>query len=208
MELPWIALSSFVLVTTFTPGPNNLSAMSVGIAAGYRRSLPFLGGIVLGFFIVMCFCALAAAALLAAFPWLQVALRIGGSLYIAWLAVHTFLGGMAADPSGRPALGFVNGLLLQILNAKVIVYGLTLYSTFLAPLSGRAALLAVSAVVFALVGFCATSTWALAGATFTRVLSRPLVRRITFGALALLLLYSAVESSGVLDLLGAARLSA
>ena len=208
MELPWIALSSFVLVTTFTPGPNNISAMSVGIAAGYNKALPFLGGIVLGFFLVMCFCALVAAALLAAFPWLQVVLRIGGSLYIAWLAVHTFLSGVAADPSGKPLLGFANGLLLQVLNAKVIVYGLTLYSTFVAPLSGRAGPLAVSAALFALVGFCATSTWALAGSTFTRVLSRPLARRITFGVLALLLLYSAVESSGILDLLFGTGISA
>ena len=206
MELPWVALSSFVLVTTFTPGPNNVSAMSVGITAGYRRTLPFLGGILLGFFLVMCFCALVSAALLAAFPWLQVALRIGGSLYIAWLAVHTFLDGLRPDPAGRPALGFASGLLLQVLNVKVIVYGLTLYSTFLAALSGRPVLLAVSAVVFALVGFCSTSTWALAGSALTRVLSRPLVRRITFTALALVLLYAAVESSGLADLLGS-RLS-
>ncbi len=201
MELPWVALCSFVLVTTFTPGPNNISAMSVGISSGYRQALPFIGGIVLGFFLVMCFCALVSAALLAAFPWLQLVLRIGGSLYIAWLAVHTFLGGLHPDPAGRASLGFANGLVLQLLNAKVIVYGLTLYSTFLAPLSGQAAVLAVSAAVFALVGFSAVSTWALAGSAFTRLLGRPLVRRVTFAVLALVLLYSAVESSGLMQLL-------
>jgi cysteine/O-acetylserine efflux protein len=203
MDIPWVALSSFVLVTTFTPGPNNISAMSVGISAGYRRALRFLGGVTAGFFIVMCLCALVAGTVLSTFPRLQVFLRVGGSLYIAWLAVHTFLGGMKADGAGKPILGFAGGLVLQILNAKVIIYGLTLYSTFLASLSGRSALLAASAVVFAAVGFCATSVWALAGSTFTRVLSNPLVRRVSSAVLALLLLYSAVESSGLLSLLGA-----
>jgi len=201
MELSWVALSSFVLVTTFTPGPNNISAMSVGISSGYRRALPFIGGIVLGFFLVMCSCALVAAALLAAFPWLQLVLRIGGSLYIAWLAVHTFLGGLHPDQAGRPALGFANGLVLQLLNAKVIVYGLTLYSTFLAPFSGRAVMLAVFALGAALVGFGAVSTWALAGSALTRLLARPRVRRVTFAVLGLVLLYTAVESSGLPQLL-------
>lgn len=203
MQVQWIALASFVVVTTFTPGPNNISAMSLGIAAGYRKSLRFLLGMTTGFFGVMCLCALVAATVLSAFPQFQVYLRIGGSLYIAWLAVHTFLGSMKADPSDKPALGFANGLLLQILNAKVIVYGLTLYSTFLAALSGRPVLLVISAVVFAAVGFSAVSTWALLGSTFTRVLSNALVRRITGAVLGLVLLYTAVESSGLLSFLGA-----
>ena len=198
MQIQWLALCSFVVVTTFTPGPNNISSMSLGISAGYRKSLRFLSGVTVGFFGVMCLCALVAAAVLSAFPRLQVFLRIAGSLYIVWLAVHTFLDSFKADPEGKPALGFASGLLLQLLNAKVIVYGLTLYSTFLAALSNRPVLLALSAAVFALVGFSATSAWTLLGSTFTRLLSNPLVRRVTAGVLALVLLYSAVDSSGLL----------
>ena len=190
-----------MLVTTFTPGPNNISAMAVGIAAGYRRSLRFLAGITLGFFAVMCACAVVAGALRTAFPWIQPVLRIGGALYIAWLALHTFLGGLRADAREEAPLGFSNGLLLQLLNGKVIVYGLTLYSTFLAALGNRGALLALTAAAAALVGFCATSTWSLAGAVFTRLLSREPVRRVASAVLALVLLYTAVESSGLLELL-------
>ena len=154
-----------------------------------------------GFFGVMCLCALVAAAVLSAFPRLQVYMRIAGSLYIAWLAVHIFLDSFKADPEGKPALGFANGLLLQLLNAKVIVYGLTLYSTFLAALSNRPVPLALSAGVFALVGLISTSAWTLLGSTFTRLLSNPSVRRITAGVLALVLLYSAIDSSGILGTL-------
>ncbi|HVO40368.1 MAG TPA: LysE family transporter [Spirochaetia bacterium] len=205
MDIPWVALAGFVLVTTFTPGPNNISALSVGISAGYRKALRFLGGVTAGFFIVMCLCALVAGTILSAFPRLQVFLRIGGSLYIAWLAVHTFREGLRTESGAKPVLGFAGGFVLQILNAKVIIYGLTLYSAFLAPLAGQSVLLAASAVVFAAVGFCATSVWALAGSTFTRVLSNPLVRRVSSTVLALLLLYSAVESSGLLTLVSTPR---
>jgi cysteine/O-acetylserine efflux protein len=198
VTIQWIPLASFVVVTTFTPGPNNISAMSLGISSGYRASLRFLSGITAGFFGIMCLCALLAAALFTTFPALQPVLRIVGALYIVWLAVHTFLGSRKPQAPGKAALGFVNGVLLQLLNAKVIIYGLTLYSTFLAPLSGLPALLAVSAALFAGVGFVAISLWAVLGSALTRILSNPRVRTVSSFVMSVLLLYSAVESSGLL----------
>jgi len=197
MQIQWFALASFVVVTTFTPGPNNISSMSLGISAGYRRSLPFLAGVTVGFFGVMCLCALLAAVLLSAFPSVQPVLRIVGALYIAWLAVHTFLSSMKTEPPDKAMLGFTSGLLLQLFNAKVIIYGLTLYAAFLGALSGRPALLGLSAAALALVGFASTSLWAAVGSSLTRILSHPRVRRISSIVLSVLLLYSAIESSGL-----------
>jgi cysteine/O-acetylserine efflux protein len=175
--------------------------MSLGDSSGYRKSLRFLAGVTVGFFGVMCLCALLAAVLLSAFPALQPVLRIVGALYIAWLAVHTFLSSMKTEAQDRAALGFNNGLLLQLLNAKVIIYGLTLYSSFLGGLAGSAAVLALFALGFALVGFAGVSLWAGLGSSLTRVLSNRRARMITSIVLSVLLLYSAVKSSGLLQLL-------
>ncbi len=41
-----IALISFVAVTTYTPGPNNISAASMGVLYGYKRTLPYMLGMV------------------------------------------------------------------------------------------------------------------------------------------------------------------
>ncbi|HUI70004.1 MAG TPA: LysE family transporter [Spirochaetia bacterium] len=201
MTIQWLALLSFVLVTSFTPGPNNISAMSLGIAHGYRKSLRFLSGIALGFMAVMCLCALVATVLLRLLPFVEPYLRILGSLYIVWLAFHTFVGSLTANPSSTRALGFRDGALLQILNAKVVVYGLTLYATFLASISGHVIFVGLSAIMLAMVGFAAISLWSLAGTAFSRLFQQPLMRRILATVLSLLLLYSAVESSGVLRLL-------
>jgi threonine/homoserine/homoserine lactone efflux protein len=108
---------------------------------------------------------------------------------------------MKTEPSDKPVLGFANGLLLQPLNAKVIIYGLTLYSTFLWALSGRVFLLVTFALAFALVGFAGVSLWAILGSSLTRILSDPRARKISSIVLAVVLLYSAVESSGLLQLL-------
>ena len=47
-ELFW-ALLVFVVVTLFTPGPNNTMLMASGLNFGFRRGLPHLFGVALGF---------------------------------------------------------------------------------------------------------------------------------------------------------------
>ncbi len=201
MPVPWAALVSFVLVTSLTPGPNNISAMSLGITHGYRKSFRFLSGIVVGFFVVMCICALIATILFKSLPFIEPYLRIAGSLYIVWLAIHTFIGSLKADPTSAKSLGFLDGLLLQMLNVKVIVYGLTLYSTFLASMSGNGILIGISATAFAVIGFGAVSVWNLAGTSFSRFFQKVILRTILAATLSLLLLYCAAESSGLLQLI-------
>jgi hypothetical protein len=49
-----VAFLSYVLLTTFTPGPNNIMSMSMASRHGLRRSLPFTSGIFVGFLLVYC----------------------------------------------------------------------------------------------------------------------------------------------------------
>jgi threonine/homoserine/homoserine lactone efflux protein len=82
-----------------------------------------------------------------------------------------------------------------------IVYGLTLYSAFLGGTLINPFYRFVSAVVLAGVGFCAVSTWALTGAFIQAYLNRPQVKRALNIGLSLLLVYIAVELSGILEIL-------
>jgi threonine/homoserine/homoserine lactone efflux protein len=80
----------------------------------------------------------------------------------------------------------------------VIVYGLALYSGFLAPVLGSPLLRVGSAFFLAAVGFAAVSSWALFGSAIKAFLRRPRARLAVNGVLALFLVYTAVELSGVL----------
>jgi hypothetical protein len=46
----------YVFVTTFTPGPNNITATSMGMNYGYATALKCIFGIVSGFICVAFFC--------------------------------------------------------------------------------------------------------------------------------------------------------
>ena len=68
MNIDLLPLISFVLITTFTPGPNNMSSAAMGVKHGYPKILHYLLGISAGFFLIMMICAYLATALLTVVP--------------------------------------------------------------------------------------------------------------------------------------------
>jgi cysteine/O-acetylserine efflux protein len=202
MNSETITLLSFIIVTTYTPGPNNISAASMGVLYGYKRTLPYLLGMFSGSFLMLIFSGLVSGFLLEKIPAFEGILRIAGAIYILWLAWHTLQASYTFDEGqSQKPLGYWQGFFLQVLNVKVIVYGLTLYSTFLANKISSLPMLILSAVGLAIVGFSAVNLWTLFGAVIRKYLNQPKVRRIVNIALALLLVYTAVDLSGVLKLL-------
>lgn len=199
MNTDFFAVASFVVITTFTPGPNNVSSASMGILYGYRTALGYLSGIIAGFFLVMLLCGWISSSLLQVFPAVENILRFIGAFYILWLAFHTLRASYAFKEDNRVSLGFSSGFFLQLLNPKVIVYGLTLYSTFLGAVVTNPVYLSASALTLAGVGFCAISAWALFGATIRAYLDRPQVKQFVNLVLSLLLVYTAVGLLGIAD---------
>jgi len=191
------AFITFVLVTTFTPGPNNITSSSMGVLYGYRKSLKYMSGIVTGFFCTMFLAGIISQTLYAIFPSLESVMRIIGAGYILYLAYKTLKSSYNFGEDSSPVLGFANGVLLQALNPKAWIYGLTLYTTFLAPITGNIIFLLLSAAFLACVAFCATSTWALSGAAIKRYLKNPNIQKGINIALAVLLIYTAVDLSGI-----------
>src|ERR1700732_2403945 len=94
------ALFGFALVSfgmALTPGPNMIYLISRSISQGRTAGLISLGGVALGFVFYMLCAAFGITALLFAVPYAYDALRLGGALYLLWLAwqVRTPEGGLA-----------------------------------------------------------------------------------------------------------------
>ena len=56
-----IAFVIFAAVMFFTPGPNNIMLLSSGLTYGFRRSIPHIVGIAIGFAFMVARWALASA---------------------------------------------------------------------------------------------------------------------------------------------------
>ncbi len=77
-ELTW-ALLVFVVVTLFTPGPNNAMLMASGLNFGFRRGLPHLWGVALGFAVMVLAVGVGLGAVFQAYPAVYAVLKYAGA---------------------------------------------------------------------------------------------------------------------------------
>jgi cysteine/O-acetylserine efflux protein len=115
-----------------------------------------------------------------------------GAVYILWLAWKTY----KSDPhndnkSEKQTNTFLSGLLLQFVNPKVIIYGVTTVSTFIVPYYSSVFVLTGFSVLLAFVGFVATCCWSLFGSVFQKLLVEK--DKVVNIIMALLLVYCAIS---------------
>ncbi len=126
--------------------------VSRSICQGRRAGLVSLGGVALGFVFYMLCAALGITALLMTVPFAYDALRIGGALYLLYLAWQAMKPGarspfaVHALPVDSPRRLFAMGFLTNLLNPKIAVMYLSLLPQFLHP-DGHGSVLAQSLVL-------------------------------------------------------------
>lgn len=198
MAINLLPLLSFVLISTFSPGPSNISTASLGVLHGYKNTLSYQMGLAAGVFAVMLLTGWISTTLLNIFPALEPALRYIGAGYILYLAFGILKASYMFTEKNEAPLGFVHGLVLQLLNPKLVVYAFTLFSVFLAPITNNIVLLLAAATLLAATAFSATSTWALFGTLIKAQLHNPRLTRAVNIILSLVLVYTALALAGIL----------
>src|SRR5437763_3299557 len=122
-----IAFMGFAIASFYTPGPNNVMLLSSGLNFGFRRTLPHIAGIPLGFAFMVLIVGLVMGAVFSSPPLLQTVLKYAGAAYLLYLAIVIALAkpsGPEKQSSGRP-MTFIGAAMFQWINAKgwVIVAG-------------------------------------------------------------------------------------
>ncbi|WGR69761.1 MULTISPECIES: LysE family translocator [unclassified Bradyrhizobium] len=181
----------FAVVMFFTPGPNNIMLLSSGLTYGFRRTIPHIAGITIGFAFMVGAVGLGLGTVFLAYPILQIILKYAGAAYLIYLAAAIALSGPAkpGEESGRGPMTFWGAAMFQWINAKgwVIVIGtITAYAAIAQfPLN-----IAIQTLISLLVGTASTVVWALFGTALRPVLtSERLVRAFNI-LMAVLLLAS------------------
>ena len=186
------AFLSYVLITSFTPGPNNILSMSNASRYGFKKSIFFNVGIFFGFFIIIGLCSVFSATLYNLLPSIKSFMTIIGAVYILWLAWKTYKSKPPKDnTSTKDTNTFFAGFFLQFVNPKVILYGITTVSTFIVPYYKSSLSLALISLLLAFIGFIATCCWSLFGSIFQRFLMENY--KVMNLVMALLLLYCAIS---------------
>ncbi|WP_319763395.1 LysE family translocator [Maridesulfovibrio sp.] len=175
MQENFWAFLIFVIVMTGTPGPGNIASMALGQAVGFKRSIPFLSGVILGGLAMDFLAALGLAQLFLAYPQVSAVLKIGGLIYILYLAWKVL--NMQANSSGEPkAFKFVEGLILHPLNPKHYAMSVSAFAQFANPGANNFTEILIFVGTFTCCGALFHSLWCVTGESFMKMLRSPLVR--------------------------------
>lgn len=186
-----LALAAFAFATSITPGPNNLMLMASGANFGFRRSIPHMLGIGIGFTFMLVLVGAGLIQVFDAWPPSYDVLRILSVIYLVWLAwkTATAAGLSKADETGRP-MSFLQAAAFQWVNPKAWAMALTAMTAYAPDRSGWA--VAVVALVFGTINLPCVSSWTLLGQQLARFLTNH-ARRVAFNVtMALLLIASLV----------------
>ena len=121
----------YTLVTSFSPGPNNLMSLYAVSTAGWKKGSRVILGIFCGVSVVMLAVMLFCHELSIYVPEIVKYLKYPGAAYVIWLAVHIAKSTPSEVQSG--SINFKNGFLLALSNVKSILYFITLFTTFIIP---------------------------------------------------------------------------
>jgi threonine/homoserine/homoserine lactone efflux protein len=191
-----LALMIFAFTSSVTPGPNNMMLLASGVNFGFRKTIPHILGIELGFGLLILATGLGLGALFAAEPRLYLALKVLGGAYLLWIAWHiattrTLGGGTPGTGEDAKPLSFTQAALFQFVNPKAWVMAAGAVAAYQSPDAYvRDSLLIVLA--FMSVGIFCTAAWAGFGTGLKGWLSHPARLRwfnITMAALLVLSLW-------------------
>ncbi len=187
----------FAWVATMTPGPNNLMLLSSGALFGFKRTLPLIFGVVLGYLSVLLMAVLGSAQVLLANPEVMYIVKVLGALWLCWLSTQFFMVAWQANQrdsqsdvvvSDSQPIRFYQAFLFQWINPKSLVNSIACASAFMAVASSMWYRATIIGLVFLFFSGISSCLWAAVGGSLKRLLSNPrqaTILNVCFGVLIL-----------------------
>ena len=189
-----LPLILFATSTTITPGPNNIMLATSGANFGYRRTLPHISGIMIGFPFMVVAVGLGLGRYLHAQPLIWDLLKIAGFIFLLFLAwkIATFQAGEEKKENRSYPLTFWQAAAFQWLNPKAWALVLVAIPTYTSGEENILGEVLIIGLVYFVVSFPAATLWTLFGMIFRKWLASDSTRRWFNWSMSVLLILSVV----------------
>ena len=168
--MPGYVLGNFFIysvINAFTLGPGNILALNTVTNYGYKKGRPLYWGIFAGYYVVQVICAVFVFGVSTFLPDLLGIMKYIGAAYILWLAVHIALSKPTTGTVEKSA-SFLKGFLLQFVNVKIYLFGITALTGYVTEYSAALWVLLLFEIIIATIGTIATLTWVGMGVLIQR----------------------------------------
>lgn len=185
-----MALTLFAFASSISPGPNNLMLMSSGANFGFRKTLPHMLGVGLGFTLMVALVGMGIMQVFDLYPSSYLILKWSSVVYLLYLSYKV---ATASAPENKQSntskpFSFIQAVLFQWVNPKAWTMALTSIGIY-APQRDTSSVIIV-ALVFGAINLPSISVWVILGQKLQIILSSVKRLRIFNAVMATLLLAS------------------
>ena len=158
--LPTLLLS--ILLIGFTPGPANLFSLHCSMKNGTRKAMTMWFGLLTGFTIAALIGTMITHLVGSMMDRYVLWLKYIGCAYILYLAWQIYRSTGETKESDHTCT-FLSGMIVQLTNAKIILFDLMAYTTFVLPYSNRLSELLIVTALLEIAGPGAYLVYLFAG---------------------------------------------
>ena len=125
-----LSIALFWFVTAYTPGPNNVVASYSGFNFGFKKTIPHILGVTLGFTSLILFLTIGLINVFKLFPIIQIVIRYLGTIFLIYLAYKIASSTKFDETKKENPVNFIETFLFQYLNPKGVMVGIIVVSTY------------------------------------------------------------------------------
>ncbi|NNU17510.1 LysE family translocator [Parvularcula sp. ZS-1/3] len=170
---------AFAFTASITPGPNNLMMMASGSVFGFRKTLPHITGVVLGFAVLLSAMIAGLGLVLEGLPAITIGVQVIGAGWLFWLGLSLCLSAkdhsavtrhIPSVTSARPFRA-IEAALFQWANPKALAMTASCAAAFSALAPSVVLRLTVMVTVFSVIGALTSVLWTLVGCRLAKLLA-------------------------------------
>ncbi len=156
-----LAMFSFSLAMSISPGPVNMMIISSGINHGVKKTMPFVSGATVGFTLLLVLIGLGLMNVVNLYPSLLGFIEIAGASFIIYMGykIANSVSELTLKNQDKKTLKFYEGFLLQWLNPKAWIACVSGVSMFV---SSNSAFL-IFVIIYFVVCYISLSLWGVLG---------------------------------------------
>ena len=125
-----LSLCLFMLVTSCSPGPNNIVASYSAFNFGLVKTVPHMFGVIFGFTTLVVLMNFGFINIFKKLPILQEVLKYTGSIFLIYLAYKIAFSKVKSNSSSNNPVKFIETFFFQFLNPKGVIVSIIMVSTY------------------------------------------------------------------------------
>ena len=125
-----LSMSLFMLVTSFSPGPNNIVASYSAFNFGIAKTIPHMCGVIFGFTTLVALVNFGLINIFKMYPIIQVILKYGGAVFLIYLAYKISFSKTNSSDTKENPVKFIETFFFQFLNPKAVIVAIIIVSTY------------------------------------------------------------------------------